>query len=72
MKLFIKYKRTSKEPHVEKIDEEHFIVAVKERPIEGKANEAITEALADYFNVAKSKVTLVSGHASREKLFEIL
>ena len=72
MRIFVKAKPRSREERVARVDDTHFIVAVKERPIEGKANEAITEALADYFNVAKSKVTLVSGHASREKLFEIL
>src|SRR3989338_9497975 len=52
MKIFVKTKPRSKQERVEKIDETHFIVAVKEIPIEGRANKAIIKALADYFDVA--------------------
>ena len=46
-------------------------VSVKEEPVDGKANEAIIKALAEYFDVAKSNVTLVSGQSSKQKVFEI-
>ena len=46
-------------------------VSVKEAPVDGKANEAIIKALAEYFDVAKSNVTLVSGQSSKQKVFEI-
>lgn len=46
-------------------------VSVKEAPVEGKANEAIIKALADYFDVAKSNITLISGQSSKQKVFEI-
>ncbi len=46
-------------------------VSVKEAPVNGKANEAIIEALAKYFDTAKSNINLVSGQSSKQKVFEI-
>ena len=48
-----------------------FVVSVKERPIDGKANRAIEKAIAEYFHVPVSRVRIVSGHTSREKIIEI-
>ncbi len=50
----------------------HFVVRVKEPAKEGKANESIRKALARHFNAAVSRVRLISGTASREKIFEII
>ncbi len=72
MKIFIKAKPGAREDVVEKIDEIHFIVSVKEPPREGRANRAIMQVLADYFNIASSRVRLVSGFSSREKIVEII
>ena len=46
-------------------------VSVKEMPVNGQANEAIVEALAEYFDTAKSNINLVSGQSSKQKIFEI-
>lgn len=56
---------------VEKVDDAHFVVKVKAPPVDGKANIAIVEALAEYFNIGQSRVRLVSGAASKQKVFEI-
>jgi hypothetical protein len=40
-------------------------------PIEGAANKAAVELLADRLRVGKSRIALVSGAKSREKTFEI-
>ncbi|MEK7162751.1 MAG: DUF167 domain-containing protein [Patescibacteria group bacterium] len=71
MKIFIKAKPNSKKEFVEKISETHFTVSVKEPPLQGKANAAITKALAEYFNIAPSAVRLISGFSSKQKVFEI-
>ena len=71
MEIFVKAKPKSKIEKVEKIDETHFEVWVKEPPVEGKANFAIMKALANYFNVKMSTVALKSGFASKDKKFEI-
>jgi len=71
MKIFVKAKPLAKEEKIEKIDDDHFIVWVKEPPIKGKANEAIINVLAQYFKVNRSDIQLISGFSSKTKLFEI-
>lgn len=71
MKIFVKAKPNSKEEKVEKIDENNFVVWVKEPPVKGKANEAIRNALAVYFKTGSSSVRIVSGYSSRNKVVEI-
>ena len=72
MKIFVKAKPNSKEEKVEKIDEQNYVVSVKEPPIKGKANEAIRNALAVYFKIGSSRVKIISGYTSRDKTIEIL
>jgi uncharacterized protein (TIGR00251 family) len=40
-------------------------------PVEGAANKAAIEFLADLLGVKKSQITLVSGQTGRDKTFEI-
>lgn len=47
------------------------LVYVREPAVEGKANKAVLVLLADYYNVPKSNVEMVSGNKSRVKHFEI-
>ena len=72
MKINVKAKPSSREEKVEKIDEQNFVVSVKEPPEKGKANEAIRNALAVYFKTGSSRVKIVSGYSSRNKIIEIL
>jgi uncharacterized protein (TIGR00251 family) len=44
-------------------------IAVHAPPIEGRANSALTEFLAETFSVPKSAVELISGELSRSKVF---
>lgn len=71
MKIFVKAKPLAKEEKIEKVNEMSFIVAVKEPPVKGKANKAIAKRLAEYFNVPSSRVVLISGFSSKNKVFEI-
>lgn len=71
MKIYITAKPNSKENAVEKIDETHFSVRVKEPPTENKANKAIVKAVADFLGVSASNVEIVSGHTSKHKVLEI-
>ena len=72
MKINVKAKPSSREEKVEKIDENNFVVSVKEPPEKGKANEAIRNALAVYFKTASARVKIVSGYSARNKIIEIL
>ncbi len=80
MKVFIKAKTGQKEDKVtppplklitDPDTEEWYIVSTKERPVEGRANEAITRLLAEYFEVSRTQVRLISGATSKRKVFEI-
>ena len=72
MKINVKAKPSAREEKVEKIDEQNFVVSVKEPPEKGKANEAIRNALAVYFKTASARVKIISGYSSRNKIVEIL
>jgi uncharacterized protein (TIGR00251 family) len=41
-------------------------------PVEGQANKALIEYLAEVLNVAKSKIEIVAGLSGRDKLITIL
>jgi uncharacterized protein (TIGR00251 family) len=43
-------------------------VSVAESPEDGRANEAVLRLLAETLDVPRARVTLVSGHSSREKI----
>jgi len=72
MKINVKAKPNSKQEKIEKIDEQNYIVSVKEPPEKGKANNAIKNALALYFKTGSSNIKIISGYASRNKTIEIL
>lgn len=61
----------SKKPRIEKDLLGDLHVYVSQPPLEGKANRAVLEALADYFKVSKSQVGLVRGEKSKQKVFRI-
>jgi len=72
MRVYITAKPSSKHEKIEKIDSTHYAVSVKEPPSEGKANNAIIKALAEYFAVPKSFVIIVSGQLSKQKVIELI
>ena len=41
-------------------------------PLDGRANKAAVEFVAEFFGVSRSSVSLVSGEKSRHKIFEII
>jgi uncharacterized protein (TIGR00251 family) len=71
MKIYVKVKTGSKEEKVEKIDESHFVVFVKQKPIRGSANKAVIKALADYFKIKPYNIVIISGLKSRTKTLDI-
>ena len=44
-------------------------VAVHAPPIEGRANQALIEFLAEYFSLSRKNVELLTGETSRSKVF---
>ena len=47
-------------------------VRVTARAVEGAANRALVQAVADALGVRRSAVSLVAGERSREKLVEVI
>jgi uncharacterized protein (TIGR00251 family) len=47
------------------------MVRVSAPAVEGRANQAVVEAMAEAFGVKRNAVTVVSGPASRRKIVEV-
>ncbi len=72
MKVFVFLKPNSR--HREEVvanDDGSLVVYTKAPAIEGRANLAAVKLVAKYYGVAPSRVKLVRGAASRNKVFEI-
>ena len=48
-----------------------YLVYVREPAQEGKANRAVTEMLAEFFDLPKTQVVLIRGATSKIKVFGI-
>jgi len=71
-RIFVNAKPNSKIEKIEKIDDENFIVFVKEKPFKGKANKRIAKILAEYLKISQKSLKLVSsGQKLKRKVFEI-
>ncbi len=71
MRIFVKAKPGAKKDSVEKEDGSHFVVSTSARPRQGKANQAVAKLLAGYFDIAPSRVRIISGSSSKQKVFEV-
>ena len=71
MNITITAHPNSKKPRIEKDLFGQLHVYVSQPPLEGRANEAVILALADYFKVKKYQVQLVRGEKSKLKIFQI-
>jgi uncharacterized protein len=71
IRIFVTAKPAARENRVEKIDETHFKVWVKAPPDEGRANQAVIEALAEFLKVPKSRIEFLSGHKSKQKVLAL-
>ncbi len=70
MKIAVKVKPNARQSRVE-VSENGYTVYVTEPPQDNKANRAMIKAMAEYLKVPKSRITIVRGAKSREKLIEI-
>lgn len=50
---------------------EELLVCVRQPACDGRANQAVRDLLADYYDVSKTSVQLVSGRTSRIKRFRV-
>lgn len=52
-------------------DKPELLVKLTAAPADGKANDALVKLLAKEFCIAKSNISIKSGHTSRHKLLQI-
>lgn len=72
MKVEVRVKPGSKKgPLVQPSLTGELLVYLREPAVEGKANRALIKLLADYYEVPKTSVTIVSGLKSRNKIVRI-
>ncbi|QLL05315.1 DUF167 domain-containing protein [Mycobacterium vicinigordonae] len=61
-----------KGPLVEVDSEGKLTIYVRERAIDGKANDAVLKVLAAHLELPRSRIELVSGTTSRIKRFRVI
>ncbi|MGA2670464.1 MAG: DUF167 domain-containing protein [Dehalococcoidia bacterium] len=70
MKIQVKVKPNSRTEEISR-EGNSFIVKVKEPSKEGKANQAVIKLLAEHFGVPQSRVRILSGFRSKNKVLEV-
>jgi len=63
---------SKKGPLVEAGEQGGLTVYVRERAVDGKANEAVIKVLAEHFDVPRSRIAITHGHTSRVKRMRIV
>lgn len=69
--LEVKVQPRSKSPGVEKLGERSFRVRVRAAPDKGRANREVLERLAEYLDVPPSRLAIVRGESSSNKLVKM-
>ena len=72
MKISVKVLPRSSRDEIKKLPDASFKVKLTSAPVDGKANDALVELLSEYFNTSKSKIKLVKGLTSKNKIIEIM
>jgi uncharacterized protein (TIGR00251 family) len=70
-RISVTVKPNARSAAIAQVSEVELRVAIREPARDGKANLALVDLLARYFDVPKSSVTIVRGHASRKKIIEM-
>ncbi len=71
MRIKVKVKPNANKNELKEISSGFYEARVTVPPEKGKANQKVTELLSKHFKVPKSNITLISGAAYKEKVFEI-
>ena len=71
MRVVVRVKPGSTKGPLLETDEEGLVIYVREKAIDGGANDAVVKLLASHFGVAQSHVRVVRGHTARIKQIEI-
>ena len=72
MRINVKAKPGSKRGNlVTQMQDGSFEVHLREKPVDGKANEALIRVLAEHFGVRQRDVSILTGASARLKIVEI-
>ena len=63
---------SKKGPLVEPSADGTLIVYLKERAVDGAANQALIEVIAKHLGLPKRNITIKTGHSAKRKLLEVL
>ncbi len=72
MLIKVKVKPNAKKNEIKQIEDNFFEIKTTATPEKGKANQKVIEMLSKHFKVPKSRIKIVRGETSREKVIEIL
>jgi uncharacterized protein (TIGR00251 family) len=70
-RISVTVKPNARSAAITQVSDVEFRVAIREPARDGKANLALVDLLARHFDVPKSSITIVRGHASRRKIIEL-
>lgn len=71
MYIKVKVKTGARKEEVQKINDEHYTISVKEEAVRNMANIRICEIIASLFQVPNGAVRIINGHHSPSKLISI-
>lgn len=71
MKLNINVIPRSSETKIVEQNDNFLKIKIKSAPEKGKANDELIKFLAKHFKISKSKVNIIKGKTSRNKIVEI-
>ena len=71
MRIYARVTPRAGKNEITKISDAEYKVKVAAPPEKGKANEAVINLLADYFNVPKSLIKIIGGKTARTKIIDI-
>ena len=72
MLIKVKVKPNAKKNEIKQVEDNFFEIKTTAVPEKGKENQKVIEMLSKHFKVPKSRIKIVRGETSREKIIEIL
>lgn len=69
-RLSITVKPGSSQEKIIRSAPDELVVYLRAKPHDGEANTALLKILAKYLQIPKTKITIVRGHKSRQKIIE--
>ena len=68
-KIKVKVKPNAKREEIKELEKDYFEIKTTAVPEKGKANKKVMEILSKYLKIPKSKIKLIKGDKSKEKIF---